>query len=87
MGSGSCAVPVAASPLGKTSTQAVPIERGEQGSTQEIDALIITRRPHWVGSSIILLIFLFDGSENYTMGLPLEREKFPSLILEHNFRV
>lgn len=52
-----------------------------------MDFLIITRGAPLGGPSVILLIFLFGVSENYTMGLLLEREKLPSLILECNFRV
>lgn len=71
MRSGSCAVPVAAGPLGSASARVLPTAR-KQGVTQEIDALIITRGLHWVGPSVTLLSFLFEGSENYTLGLPLE---------------
>ena len=56
---------IAAGPLGSTSTQAMPTEQGT-GITQKMDFLIITRGAPLGGPSVILLIFLFEVSENYT---------------------
>lgn len=83
MGSLNCSLLVAAGPLGSASTQAVPVAPGTGNHTGNRWC----PRPHSVGLSIILLIFLFEGSKNYAMGLPPEWEKLPSLILECNFRV
>lgn len=87
MGSSSCTVPVAASPLGSTSTQAEPTARGTGNYTGNPCPDNHQRCSTGWDPLSFFRSFSSKSPKITPWDLPPEFENLPSLILECNFRM